>query len=250
LKTLHRSLAVAAAASSSVLLLGVGAASAHVRVSSADATAGGYGELTFRVPTESDTLSTVKLAVKLPTDTPLASVSIKPVPGWTAATETVTLPQPVTTDDGEITQAVSQVTWTADAASAIAPGQYQTFTILAGPLPAAGSLALPAVQTYSDGSEVAWIDPTVAGQAEPEHPAPVLELAATGAPADAAASTSAPADAAASTSAPAAAAPAADSGTSGTAVAGLVVAVIALLAALGALVTGLSARRRTPTPSA
>ena len=244
MNTLHRSLAVIAAASTSVLLLGVGAASAHVRVSSADATPGGYGELTFRVPTESDTLSTVELAVRLPTDTPLASVSVKPVPGWTAVTETTTLPQPITTDDGAITQAVSQVTWTADAASAITPGQYQTFTILAGPLPDTGSLSLPAVQTYSDGSEVAWIEPTIAGQAEPEHPAPVLELAAAGAPADGVAAASA------SDPAGAATAPPADSGTSGTAVAGLVVAVVALLAALGALVTGLSARRRTTATGA
>ncbi len=36
------------------------------------------------------------------------------------------------------------------------------------------------MQTYDDGSESAWIEPTVEGQAEPEHPAPVLALGATG----------------------------------------------------------------------
>jgi hypothetical protein len=34
------------------------------------------------------------------------------------------------------------------------------------------------VQLYSDGSQAAWIEPTVDGQPEPEKPAPVLSLAA------------------------------------------------------------------------
>ena len=236
---LTRSSAVVAATALSVVAMGVGTASAHVRVSSADAAPGGYGELTFRVPTESDTLSTTALAVKLPTDTPLASVSVKPVPGWTARTETTTLPTPVQTDDGEVTEAISQVVWTADPSAAIAPGQYQTFTILAGPLPETESLSLPAVQTYSDGSEVAWIEPAVDGQAEPEHPAPVLEFTAPGADTAGVVADS-PADTTATSTASAT-----DDGPSGIAVTGLVVAVVALLAAGAALVTGLAGRRRT-----
>ena len=38
-------------------------------------------------------------------------------------------------------------------------------------------LAFPAVQTYSSGEEVAWID-TAADGAEPEHPAPTVQLVA------------------------------------------------------------------------
>jgi len=38
------------------------------------------------------------------------------------------------------------------------------------------SVSFPAVQTYSDGKVVRWIEPKVVGAAEPEHPAPVLEL--------------------------------------------------------------------------
>ena len=42
-------------------------------------------------------------------------------------------------------------------------------------------LVFPAVQTYSSGEEVAWIDQPTEGTAEVEHPAPTLELvAATG----------------------------------------------------------------------
>jgi hypothetical protein len=34
-----------------------------------------------------------------------------------------------------------------------------------------------AVQTYSDGTVVSWIEPVVKGTPAPEHPAPVLRLA-------------------------------------------------------------------------
>jgi uncharacterized protein YcnI len=58
------------------------AASAHVSVSSPDASPGGFGKLVFRVPTESATASTVKVTVTLPADTPFAEVSAKSLSGW------------------------------------------------------------------------------------------------------------------------------------------------------------------------
>ena len=53
----------------STVLASAACASAHVAVSSPDASAGGYGKVTFRVPDESDTASTVKIRIQLPTDT-------------------------------------------------------------------------------------------------------------------------------------------------------------------------------------
>src|SRR5207248_1577789 len=41
-------------------------------------------------------------------------------------------------------------------------------------------LVMPAVQTYDNGDVVRWNQPTVDGQAEPDHPAPHLTLAAVG----------------------------------------------------------------------
>ena len=70
------------------------------------------------------------------------------------------------------------VEFTAAAGAGIGPGEFQEFALSGGPFPDAESLTFPVVQTYSDGSESAWIEPTVDGQAEPEHPAPVLSLAA------------------------------------------------------------------------
>ena len=202
-----------------VLTLGVGTASAHVSVSSPDAAPGGFGEIIFRVPNESSTAKTTSLKVQLPTDTPFASVSVKPVPGWTATTTTTPLNPPLTDDDGnKVTEAVSEVSWTADPGGGLAPGQYQSFSISVGPLPKdATSLVFPALQGYDDGSTVSWVDPTVSGQAEPEHPAPTLSLAARGGSADTSSKT------------PTASA---SSGTSGLAVTALIVGIVGLLISL------------------
>jgi periplasmic copper chaperone A len=156
------------------------AASAHVTISPDGATQGGYTRVAFRVPNESDTLSTTKLQVNLPTDQPLASVLVLPVPGWTTRVTTTKLATPITTDDGDkVTEAISQITWTATSpATAIKPGQFQEFPLSIGPLPKANSMVFKALQTYSDGSNVRWIDLSQPGQAEPEHPAPVLKLTA------------------------------------------------------------------------
>lgn len=247
MKTLSRALTVGAATALAVLTVGVGGASAHVRASSTDATPGGYGEITFRVPNESDTASTTKLSVQLPTDTPFGYVGVEPVAGWDVSVQQSELPEPITTDDGTVTEAPSVVTWTATGAG-IAPGQFQNFTILAGPMPDTDSVSLPAVQTYSDGTEAAWIEPTVAGQDEPQYPAPVLSLTGDGAGSHAhggSADTSASSADEGSTDV-AEAASSTPAGTSGTAVAALVVGVVALLAAVAGLVVALRGRR-SPT---
>lgn len=153
------------------------AAQAHVTVNPDQATQGGYTRIAFRVPTESDTASTTKLDVYLDMDHPVASVTTMPVPGWAVQVTTAKLATPLTDDDGnKVTDAVSQITWTATADGAIKPGQFQEFPVSLGPLPKTGQLVFKVLQTYSDGTVVRWIDPTVAGQAEPEHPAPVLNL--------------------------------------------------------------------------
>jgi len=154
------------------------AAQAHVRVDPGQATAGSYAVLTFRVPTESPTASTTKVVVDLPTDHPFSSLAYQPVPGWTTKVVTSKLDKPVQTKAGAtITEAPTQVVWTADAAHAIAPGQFQEFSVSAGPVPDdVTSLELPAHQTYSDGSVVDWDEATPASGEEPEHPAPVLQV--------------------------------------------------------------------------
>ena len=181
----HRGAAVAALLATVWLaaLLGAGAASAHVSVSSPAAVQGGYASLTFKVPTESATASTTGLKVQLPADQPLASVSVLPVYGWTYTMTKAKLATPISSGDGDITEAVSVVEWKATgAATAIKPGEFNQFVISVGPLPKAPSMTFKALQTYSDGSVVSWIEQAAEGSAaEPEHPAPTLKLAAAGA---------------------------------------------------------------------
>jgi periplasmic copper chaperone A len=208
-------------------------ASAHVGVSSQDAAPGGFGKITFRVPNESDTASTVGLRIQIPEDAALASLRTQPMAGWTATLTTTDLAEPLENHGQEITSYVSVVEFRADAGAGIAPGQFQEFSLSGGPFPDADQLAFPTVQLYNDGTEAAWIEPTVDGE-EPENPAPVLSLAA---------STSADATTAAT---------AGDAETSHAAAVdespgalALFLAVLALLTGIAGVVLGWRATRRT-----
>ncbi|HKC28392.1 MAG TPA: YcnI family protein [Jatrophihabitans sp.] len=224
-RTARRSLTLAGVGLAA-LLLPVTPALAHVTVGSADAAPGGYAVLTFRVPTESDTASTTALAVVLPADHPIASVSVQPHPGWSFTVTKAKLNPPLTTDDGQVTEAVSQIHWTADsAASAIKPGEFDQFNISAGPLPEVDALTFKAIQNYSDGTVVNWIEQAAPGSTtEPEHPAPTLHIAA--------------------------ATPAAADSNSAEATAALVIAIAAALLGAGAFLVALRSRRTARPDSA
>lgn len=173
--------ATVAATTGLVALLGTGIASAHVTAQPGTAAKGSTGEIVFRVPDEDAHAGTVKLEVNLPLDHPIASVSVKPIPGWTAQTVTAKLAKPITTDDGtEVTDAVQTITWTADTGTRIAPGQFQEFTILADTLPDnTNRLVMPTTQTYDNGTVIRWDQtPAAPGVAEPDHPAPTVTLIA------------------------------------------------------------------------
>ena len=218
-----------------LLAAGAGIASAHVGVSSPDAAPGGFGKVVFSVPNESDTASTTRVRIQIPDQTPLASLAVEPVPGWTITTTTENLATPLTTDDGDkVTSAVSVVDFSAAAGGGIAPGQFQEFSLSGGPFPDAKTMVFNVVQTYSDGTEAAWIEPTVEGQAEPQHPAPVLTLSGSSPAAPSAASGSHDHGSTAST----------DDG-SGPASLALFLAILGLVVALAGVVLGWRAHRRT-----
>jgi uncharacterized protein YcnI len=179
---------VAAVAAAGVLLL-AGPASAHVTVQPSTAVKGASDQtFSFRVPNEKDNASTTKVQVYFPAADPIASVLVAPTPGWTASITTVKLATPIQTDDGAITDAVSAITWTG---GSIAPGYYQDFTVDMGQLPSnTDALTFKALQTYSDGTIVRWIQADEPGQPEPANPAPVLTLTDAAAPAGAPAASS------------------------------------------------------------
>jgi uncharacterized protein YcnI len=170
----------AAAVAAAVAVAGLAtAASAHVTVNADDAHQGASDSvLTFRVPDEDATASTVKLAISFPKQTPLASVRPAAKPGWTFTTTKTTFNPPIKTDDGTITAGISQVVYTASSPSAGIPaGAFDTFQILVGPLPdGVTSLAFPTVQTYSSGRSASWIQPVTDPASEPDSPAPILNL--------------------------------------------------------------------------
>ncbi|OLT29859.1 hypothetical protein BJF79_40175 [Actinomadura sp. CNU-125] len=171
----HARRVAAVAALGAVSLLGLAtAASAHVTVNPEEAEQGSWARVSFRVPNERDDAATTKLQIELPAAHPLRSVSVRPVPGWEVATEKTKLPEPVETDGGTITEAVTKITWTG---GKIEPGQFQEFDVSIGPLPTGvDRMAFKAAQTYEGGEVVDWDQPTPEDGTEPEHPAPVLAL--------------------------------------------------------------------------
>ncbi|WP_067506829.1 YcnI family protein [Actinoplanes sp. TFC3] len=216
-------------------------ASAHVTVNPSTATKGGYAKVTFRVPNEMDSANTTKLEVTLPAETPFASVSLKPLNGWTAVAATAKLAKPIEAHGSQITEAVNKITWTAAGDAAIKPGQFQEFDVSLGPMPEADQVVFKALQFYSDGTIVRWIDEPTTDGTEPEKPAPVLKLTAAAATGTAAAATG-------SSAAPALTATSSDAGKGDGN--GTWAGVIGIVLGLAALVLGLLAYRRSAGPAA
>jgi len=230
-----RRLAVLALGVLAVLLASAGVASAHVSVSSADAAPGGYGKLTFRVPNESDTASTVSVRIQIPQEAALASLRAMAMPGWTVVLTETDLEVPLESHGQQISTYVSVVEFRAEDGGGIGPGEFGEFSLSGGPFPDVEEVSYPTVQGYSDGSEAAWIEPTVDGE-EPARPAPVLTLAAAGDGHGAESSETTETDTAA-------AAEESPGGASGTVA--LVLSIVALAVALVGVALGLRAGRRT-----
>jgi uncharacterized protein YcnI len=187
-RALSRTAIVGVTAAAGILLLAIPAL-AHITITPGSAPPGSSAVLTFHVPNEESKADTVRVDVQIPTDHPIAQFLVKPVAGWTISVKTITLAKPLVTDDGSFSQAVSEVIWSG---GQIAPGQFQDFSVSADPLPQGVSqLTFKAIQTYSNGDVVRWIDVAQPGQPEPDHPAPVLTLTTGTAAAPAAAGASA-----------------------------------------------------------
>ncbi len=163
-----------ALAAGAALVLPATSALAHVTVNPREATAGGYAKLAFRVPNERDDAGTTRLEINFPPEQPFGSVSVRPQDGWTYEKEETTLTTPVKVHGEDISKVVSKVTWTG---GRIEPGEFEEFEISLGPLPEeADSLTFKALQTYSNGEIVRWIEEASPGGADVERPAPVLKL--------------------------------------------------------------------------
>ncbi|SNT30854.1 Uncharacterized protein YcnI [Streptosporangium subroseum] len=178
-QTLRRAARGLVIVAATVYLVGVmsAVAFAHVIVTPDTAVQGGYAALTFRVPNERDDASTTEIEVQLPVDSPLASISVKPHPGWSYKITKTKLATPIEAHGTKISEVVGTITWTAtDSKSAIKPGEYDEFSVSAGPLPETDRLVFKTLQHYSNDEVVRWIQEPSSGADEPERPAPVVRL--------------------------------------------------------------------------
>lgn len=232
-----------AGARAAVVVAGVGAltlggalaASAHVSVIANTTAAGSYALLTFGVPHGCDGSSTTKVAIKIPEEINAVTPTVNP--NWEVEKVMVPLNPAITDSHGnQITERVDQVVYTAKTPL---PDGYRDAFVLSLKVPdvAGETLSFPTIQTCEVG-ETAWIEPTVEGQDEPDHPAPEFDVTAAAAAGDdhGAAATTAAAAANSSAAAPtssaevAATASTSDSGsTSWVAIAGLVAGVLGLV---------------------
>ena len=173
---------LAGAGLAAILLLAMAApAFAHVTTDPSSAPQGGEITLGFRVPNEVAGANVVRVDLQIPTNPPLLGIDTEPAYGWTSTVTQVNLNPPVQTDDGPVTQAVNEISWIAPSGGGTPPGSFQEFYILVQQLPTnATQVVFKAVQTYSNGQVVRWIDPVVAGQPDPDHPTPILTLTPAG----------------------------------------------------------------------
>ena len=146
-------------------------AQAHVTLQPNTAPAGQFTRLDVRVPNERDDAPTTKIEVQMPDG--LASASYEPVPGWSVEVTTGPLDNPIQTDDGEITEGVKQITWTADSdEDGIPPGAFQDFGLsFQVPGKAGDKLEFKALQTYAGGEVVRWI-----GAEGSDNPAAIVSV--------------------------------------------------------------------------
>jgi len=211
------------AAGAAAALAAPSAAQAHVTLQPKQAPADGYTRLDVRVPNEEDAAATTKVVVQMPPG--FAGVSYEPVTGWRTAVATRKLATPVKTPDGELTEEVARITFTATG-KGIAPGQFQDFglSLHLPDKPAGTKLSFKALQTYAGGEVVRWI-----GAPESDRPAPQVTLTPAAEAGQAAATAPAAADQADDDQDD-------DDGGNGLAIAALIVGALGLLAGGAALV--------------
>lgn len=162
-----RRIAIATAALCALLL--PAAAQAHVTLQPNEAPAGGFTVLDVRVPNETNDANTTKVDVKFPPG--FAEVSYQAVPGWQVKVIKEKLAKPVQTDDGPVTEGVSEVIWSG---GKLAPGEFQDFPLSVQiPDEVGKALTFKALQTYDNGEVVRWIGPP-----ESEEPAPQVQVTA------------------------------------------------------------------------
>jgi uncharacterized protein YcnI len=169
-----RVLGCAAVCAGGVALLAA-PASAHVEPDKEEVPAGAETTVGLQVPHGCEDSPTKKLTIQIPEG--LVEVTPQVHPGWTIAEKTTKLNPPVTAEDGdEITEGVTEVSFTAQAGNELDPMQRDVFTLgFTAPDKVGQRLAFKTIQTCVEG-EVPWIEEWDGTGDEPEHPAPTVTV--------------------------------------------------------------------------
>jgi uncharacterized protein YcnI len=125
------------------LSLFAGMASAHVTIGPKETSQGAYQMFTVKVPSEKEDVSTTKIQVLIPEDVTISR--FEPKPGWTYEIQ----------KDGS--DKITSVTWTTEGEGLTAT-EFGQFNMNGKVGDKATEIIWKAIQTYSDGSVVEWVE--------------------------------------------------------------------------------------------
>ncbi|AVO46975.1 DUF1775 domain-containing protein [Phreatobacter cathodiphilus] len=156
---------------------------AHVTLERGETAPGSY-KAVLRVPHGCGTQATTGIAVTIPEG--VHSVKPQPKPGWTLATTVRPYQRAYVNHGREVREGVAEIAWSG---GSLPNEHYDEFVFVGqvdASLASAGQIYFPVVQTCANG-ESRWTEiPAAGSQARLASPAPVLRIAAAGAPAHAA----------------------------------------------------------------
>lgn len=166
---------IAIGVTAALALLAPATAQAHISLHPNEVPVGSFATLDIRVPNETDNANTNKIAVQFPPG--FLDVSTEYMPGWSAEVKTTKLAKPVQTDDGEVTEQVSEIIWSGSGSQGrIPPEQFLNFPISTEiPGKAGEELTFKVLQYYDNGEVKRWIGPP-----DSEEPAPQIDVTAEG----------------------------------------------------------------------
>lgn len=168
---------IAALTTSALALAAPAVADAHISLHPNTVPAGSFATLNVRVPGEVAGSYAYKVDMLLPPG--FTDVNYQNEPGWTADIVTKNVSPPIQTDNGPVSQEVSQIIWTGDRTKLgrIEHGAFMQFPLsVTIPDGASGkSLGFKTLLYYSNGEVDRWIGPSSAN-----FPTPTINVTARG----------------------------------------------------------------------
>lgn len=154
------------------LAAGLSPALAHVSIEPAQARAGGYAKLQFRISHGCEGAATTRVRIQLPPGTVVARG--QPKPGWTLQVQRAPLAQPVDAGHGrQVNEAVSALLWSG---GPLPDEQFDEFALLMRlPDQPGTTLHFPVVQDCEKGS-LRWTEMPGPVDGQASGPAPALRL--------------------------------------------------------------------------